>query len=86
MALANGSLNEALTTSSLPEHKAMTDRIHKLPVAHHSPLLRLALSSVYDTPREFSSKDLAVMRRIAELHLEYQPSVSDQLSPRSELK
>jgi len=49
----------------------MIDRKHKLPVAHQCSLLGVARSSAYDTPREVSAEDLALMRRINELHLEH---------------
>ena len=49
----------------------MTDRSHKLPVSHQCPLLGLARSTAYDTPREVSPEDLALIRRIDELPLEH---------------
>jgi len=49
----------------------MIDRKHKLPVSHQCALLGLARSSAYYTPREVSPEDLALMRRIDELHLEH---------------
>ncbi len=49
----------------------MIDRNHPLPVSHQCPLLGLARSSAYYTPREVSPEDLALMRRIDELHLEH---------------
>ena len=48
----------------------MIDRNHKLPVSHQCALLGLVRSSVYYTPREVSPEDLALMRRMDELHLE----------------
>ena len=49
----------------------MIDRNHKLPVSHQCPLLGLARSTAYYTPRERSPADLALMRRMDELHLEH---------------
>ena len=49
----------------------MIDRNHKLPVSHQCPLLGLARSTAYYTPREVSAEDLALMRRIDELHLDH---------------
>ena len=49
----------------------MMDRTHNLPVSHQCLLLGLARSSAYYTPREVSPEDLALMRRIDELHLEH---------------
>ena len=49
----------------------MIDRNHKLPVSHQCPLLGLARSTAYYTPREVSAEDWALMRRIDELHLDH---------------
>jgi putative transposase len=49
----------------------MIDRTHDLPVTRQCKLLGLARSTVYYTPREASPEDLALMRRIDRLHLEY---------------
>ena len=49
----------------------MIDRKHKLPVSQQCPLLGLARSTAYYTPRETSPADLALMRRMDELHLEH---------------
>ena len=49
----------------------MIDRSHDLPVIQQCKILRLARSTVYYTPEPFSSADLALMRRIDELHLEH---------------
>src|SRR2546426_4787075 len=52
------------------ERKAMIDSDHRLPVVRQAQLLELSRSSVYYLPRPTSNADLAVMRRIDELHLE----------------
>ena len=44
---------------------------HGLPVLRQAQLLGLSRSSVYYLPRPTSSEDLALMRRIDELHLEH---------------
>ena len=49
----------------------MIDRDHKLPLSRQAALLRLGRSSLYYAPRPVSAADLAVMRRIDELHLNY---------------
>ena len=49
----------------------MIERGHELPVARQAKLLKLSRSSVYYRPRPVSPADLAVMRRIDELHLDY---------------
>jgi putative transposase len=49
----------------------MIDRTHDLPVARQCRILELARSTAYYVPRPTSLADLALMRRIDELHLEY---------------
>jgi putative transposase len=49
----------------------MIDRTHDLPVARQCQILSLARSTAYYQPQEISESDLALMRRIDELHLEY---------------
>jgi putative transposase len=48
----------------------MIDRGSKVPVKRQAELLDLSRSSVYYTPRAVSERDLRLMRRIDELHLE----------------
>jgi putative transposase len=48
----------------------MIDRGAKVPVKRQAELLDLSRSSVYYTPRPLSERDLMLMRRIDELHLE----------------
>jgi putative transposase len=48
----------------------MIDRGAKVPVKRQAQLLDLSRSSVYYTPRALSERDLKLMRRIDELHLE----------------
>lgn len=49
----------------------MIDREHKLPVSSQCQLLQLARSSAYYRSEPVSPADLALMRRIDALHLEY---------------
>ena len=49
----------------------MIDRDHKLSVSRQAGLLGISRGSVYYQPRPVSSADLALMRRIDELHLDY---------------
>ncbi len=49
----------------------MIDREHDLPVRRQAKVLKLARSTVYYKARPFSAEDLALMRRLAELHLDY---------------
>jgi putative transposase len=49
----------------------MIDRTHDLPLTQQCQILELARSTAYYQPREPSPEDLALMRRIDRLHLEY---------------
>ena len=49
----------------------MIDRTDPLPVTRQAVALGLSRSTVYYQPRPVSESDLALMRRIDELHLEY---------------
>ncbi len=49
----------------------MIDRQHRLPVVHQCQLLALPRSSVYYTPQPVPASDVAVMRRLDELHLRH---------------
>jgi putative transposase len=49
----------------------MIDRTHDLPVTRQAEILKLSRSTVYYHPRPVSAADLAIMRRIDELHLDY---------------
>ncbi len=49
----------------------MIDRSHELPIARQASELGISRGSVYYLPRPTPDGDLALMRRIDELHLEY---------------
>jgi len=49
----------------------MIDPDHPLPIVRQAQLLELSRSSVYYRPQATSDGDLALMRRIDELHLEH---------------
>ena len=49
----------------------MIDRNHALPVTRQCQILSLARSTAYYLPQKASETDLALMRKIDELHLEY---------------
>jgi len=49
----------------------MIDRKHDLPVSRQAEALNISRGSVYYLPRPVSAKDLAIMRRIDELHLQF---------------
>ncbi|WP_457814343.1 IS3 family transposase (plasmid) [Sinorhizobium meliloti] len=51
--------------------KEMIDRTHRLSVVRQAKLLGFSRGSVYYSPRPVSDGDLALMRRIDELHLDY---------------
>ncbi|WLB93108.1 IS3-like element ISRj2 family transposase [Bradyrhizobium japonicum USDA 135] len=53
------------------ERKAMIDRDHDLSIVRQAKVLKLARSTVYYEPRPVSAEDLALMRRLDELHLDY---------------
>ena len=56
---------------SVAERKAMIDRGHALPLVAQAQQLGISRGSIYYLPRPVSDTDLAVMRRIDELHLLY---------------
>jgi len=49
----------------------MIDRAHDLPIIRQAEALRVSRSSVYYLPRSVPEADLAIMRRLDRLHLEY---------------
>ena len=49
----------------------MIDATHDLPIRRQAELLQVSRSNVYYLPKPASETDLAVMRRIDELHLNY---------------
>jgi putative transposase len=49
----------------------MIDREHELALTRQAAILQLSRSSLYYRPRPVSPADLAIMRRIDELHLDY---------------
>jgi len=48
----------------------MIDRDHDLPLARQAKVLNISRGSVYYQPRPVPAADLAIMRRIDELHLD----------------
>ena len=49
----------------------MIDRAHDLPITKQAAALNISRGSIYYLPRPVSAVDLAFMRRIDELHLEF---------------
>ncbi|MBW4093736.1 MAG: IS3 family transposase [Proteobacteria bacterium] len=71
LTLENDFLFRCAQQSRPAERKAMIDRGHALPLARQAELLMLSRSSLYYAPRPVSAADLAIMRRIDALHLDY---------------
>ncbi len=49
----------------------MIDREHALSISRQSEALKISRGSVYYLPRAVSAGDLAIMRRLDQLHLEF---------------
>jgi len=49
----------------------MIDREHELSITKQAEILKISRGSVYYLPRPVSSADLAIMRRLDQLHLEF---------------
>ena len=64
-------IRRARQGGSVAAQKAMTDKSHDLPVVRQAEMLGISRGSVYDQPRPTPPADLALMRRIDELHLDY---------------
>jgi putative transposase len=60
----------------------MIDRNHRLSISHQASLLGMSRGSVYYTPSPVCEADLALMRRMDELHLEHPSMGSRQLQDR----
>ena len=60
----------------------MIDRDHDLPIARQAKVLNISRGSVYYLPRPTSVEDLALMRRLDELHLDY-PFAGSRMSARA---
>ncbi|MGZ8384203.1 MAG: IS3 family transposase [Nitrospira sp.] len=71
LALENDFLGRSAHQGGIAERKAMIKRTHALPMVRQCQLLALARSTAYYQRMPMSSADLALMRRIDELHLAY---------------
>jgi hypothetical protein len=58
----------------------MIDRAHDLPITRQAAVLRISRGSVYYLPRPVSDADLAIMRRLDRLHLEF-PFAGSRMRP-----
>nr|WP_093022778.1 IS3 family transposase [Sphingobium sp. YR768] len=56
---------------TVAERKTMIDRSHALPLARQARELGISRGGIYYLPRPVPPADLAIMRRIDELHLEF---------------
>jgi putative transposase len=64
-------LGRRVRQSGFAERKAMIDRSHALPITRQAKVLNVSRGSVYYRPRPPSAADLALMRRMNELRLEF---------------
>ncbi|MGV2051595.1 IS3 family transposase [Agrobacterium sp. 22-209-1] len=71
LTLENGFFVRCARQGGLAGRKEMIDREHELSIVRQAKLLGFSRGSVYYSPRPVSDADLALMRRIDELHLEY---------------
>ncbi|WP_416409325.1 IS3 family transposase [Agrobacterium rosae] len=71
LTLENDFLGRSARQGGIAGRKEMIDRSHKLSLARQAKLLGLSRGSVYYSPRSVSDSDLALMRRVDELHLDY---------------
>ncbi|WP_092158531.1 IS3 family transposase [Bosea sp. CRIB-10] len=71
LTLENGFFVRRAREGRPSERKAMIDRQHDLPLSRQAKVLRISRGSVYYLPRAVPAADLALMRRIDALHLEY---------------
>src|SRR6476661_3806462 len=55
----------------IAERKAMIDRGHDLPITKQAEVLRISRGSIYYLPRPVPEADLAIMRHLDRLHLEF---------------
>ncbi|MBP7493427.1 MAG: IS3 family transposase [Rhodoferax sp.] len=71
LTLENDFLGTRAHQGGVAERKAMIDRDDRLSVTRQAQLLGISRGSVYYLPRPVSDSDLALMRRLDELHLEH---------------
>jgi putative transposase len=71
LTLENDCLGGRVRQSGFAERKAMIDRSHALPITRQAKVLNVSRGSVYYRPRPTSVADLALMRRMDELHRDF---------------
>ncbi|HET7089944.1 MAG TPA: IS3 family transposase [Anaerolineae bacterium] len=71
LTLENDFLGRCARQGGIAERKAMINREHKLPIKRQAEVLGISRGTVYYQPKPISQAELALMRRIDELHLEH---------------
>ncbi|WP_333823008.1 IS3 family transposase [Pinisolibacter sp.] len=71
LTLTNDFLGRSAREGRPSERKAMIDPAHELPISKQAEALGISRGSVYYVPKPVPAVDLAIMRRIDELHLNY---------------
>ncbi|WP_159007817.1 IS3 family transposase [Bradyrhizobium sp. S69] len=71
LTLENGFFRRRAHQGGIAERKAMIDREHDLSITKQAEVLKISRGSVYYLPRPVSSADLAIMRHLDRLHLEF---------------
>ncbi|MGZ8237341.1 MAG: IS3 family transposase [Methylobacter sp.] len=71
LTLENDFLGRRAQQGGIAERKAMIDRDSKLSIRHQAELLNISRGSVYYEPKPVSVRDLELMRRLDELHLQH---------------
>ncbi|WP_409190462.1 IS3 family transposase [Bradyrhizobium sp. RDM4] len=71
LTLENGFFRRSAHQGGIAERKAMIDREHDLSITRQAEVLQISRGSVYYLPRPVPDADLAIMRRLDRLHLEF---------------
>ncbi|WP_152648134.1 IS3 family transposase, partial [Bradyrhizobium elkanii] len=71
LTLENGFFRRSAHQGGVAERKAMIDREHDLSITKQAEILQISRGSVYYLPRPVPDADLAIMRRLDRLHLEF---------------
>ncbi|MCK1403879.1 MULTISPECIES: IS3 family transposase [unclassified Bradyrhizobium] len=71
LTLENGFFRKRAHQGGIAERKAMIDREHDLSITRQAEVLQISRGSVYYLPRPVPDGDLAMMRRLDRLHLEF---------------
>jgi putative transposase len=71
LTLVNDFCRGARQSGTVAERKTIIDRSHSLPLTRQARELGISRGSLYYLPRPVSATDLAIMRRIDELHMEF---------------